>query len=408
MRVAVLGAGVAGIATAWYLAAAGAEVVVMDRAEEAAAETSHANGGHISTASAAPWTGPEGLREFAATRLRRARPVRVLPARDPGRWRWLAAALAASRPRRYRAAAAVLRRLAAYSREQLEGLAAEQHLEFALEAGGAIAVYRTRRAFDRARLRHARSDAEVLERAELLSREPALADARVTPAGGFYYAGDATGDCRRFCLELAARAAERGAEFRFRTSVRALVLEQGRLRAIETDAGAQPADACVVALGPDSAAFLRRHGLHAPVLPLRGYTLSAAIPPDAPAPGRFIDVERRVVFARLGNTFRAAGMADFAGASRALPAGRIRLLETICRDWYPRLRDPAYWSCLRPMTPDGPPVLGAAGIGGVWLNIGMGPLGWTLGCGAGRIVADLVLGRRPGIALDGLTRERFG
>lgn len=407
MRIAVLGAGIAGIVTAWYLAAAGAEVVVLDREAEPAAETSHANGGHISTASAAPWTGPEGVREFAATRLRRGRAVRILPARDPGRWRWFAAALAASRPRRYRQATATLRRLAAYSREQFDGLVAEQRLALALECSGSIAVYRSRAAFARARRRGARADAEVLERAEVLALEPALGAARVAPAGGFYYRGDATGDCKRFCIELAARAKGKGAEFRFGTQVRGLVTEGGALRAIDTDAGALDAEACVIALGADTAVFLRRYGVRVPVLPLRGYTLSAPIAPAAPAPGRLVDVERRVVFARLGGVFRAAGMADFAGASRAAPAGRTRLLTRISRDWYPELRNPEYWSCLRPMTPDGPPLLGAAGIDGVWLNVGMGPLGWTLGCGAGRIVADLVLGRRPDIALDGLAPERF-
>lgn len=407
MRVAVLGAGVAGIATAWYLAAGGAEVVVIEHGDEPATETSHANGGHISTQSAAPWTGPEGVREFAVSRLRPGRTVRVLPVPDPGRWRWFAAALAASRPQRYREATATLRRLAAYSREQFETLVTEQRLDIALERGGSIAVYRTSRAFAHARHKGLRSGAETLNRTEVLAQEPALVHARVAPAGGFYYRGDATGDCRQFCLELAAHAAAKGTEFRFGTQVRGLVSERNVLHAIDTDAGRVRAEACVVAMGPESAAFLRRHNVRLPVLPLRGYTLSAPIAASAPAPGRFLDAERHMVFARLGGTFRAAGMADFAGASRAMPAGRLRLLERISRDWYPGLQQPEYWSCLRPMTPDGPPVLGGAGIGGVWLNIGMGPLGWTLGCGAGKLVADLVLGRRADIPLDGLTAARF-
>jgi len=406
MRVVVLGAGIAGISTAWYLAAGGAEVTVVDRGDEAAPETSHANGGHISTQSAAPWTGPHALGEFLATRLSRERAVRVLRAEDPGRARWFAAALASSRPAPWRRARAALLDLAAYSRDCIEALAAEQALEFSFEARGSLSVFRTRRAFARARRRAARG-VEVLDAAETIAAEPALDRARVRAAGSLRYPGDATGDCRAFCRALAERAAALGATFRYATSVRNLRVQGRRLQAVATDGGDLPADAAVVALGADAAPLLRALGVRLPILPLRGYTLSAPVAAGATPPGRFVDAERRVVFARLADTFRAAGMADFAGPHRGAPGERLALLERVSRDWYPELAEPGFWNCLRPMTPDGPPVLGASGIEGLWLNAGLGPLGWTLGCGAGRLVADLVLGREPAFDAAPFAAARF-
>ncbi len=408
MKVVVLGAGIAGITTAWHLAAGGAEVTVLDRGAEPASETSHANGGHISTQSGTPWTGPVGLRDFFATRLAHERSVRILRARDPGRWRWFMRALAASRPAAYKDAADSIQRLACLSREVLETLVEEQNLDVSLESDGVLALYRTERAFRYARKRKPET-AQVLSTHEALAREPALAAASIKPAGALYYPGDATGDCRAFCYGLAERSAQAGVNFRYGVEVRGLLLEQGRCRGVEIEGETLAVDACVVALGAWSASFLRSCGLRVPVLPLRGYTLSASIVPDAPAPGRLVDIERHMVCARLGGQFRAAGMADFAGLNSAAPRARIAQLERIAAEWYPPLVRSAieHWSCLRPITPDGPPILGASGIPGLWLNVGLGPLGWTLGCGAGRIVGDLVLGRRPPIPLAGLTHERF-
>lgn len=405
-RVLVLGAGIAGVATAWYLAAGGAEVTVIDRGTEPASETSHANGCHISTQSAGPWMGPAGVREFLATRLSSEQSVRVLRAHDPGRWRWFAAALSASLPGRYEQARSVIVRLAQFSRERLEALTADLALDVAFDAGGALAVYRTERAFARARRR---SGAEALDTAAALALEPALENAAVRPVGALFYPGDATADCRRFCIALATHAARTGVKFRYATQVNGLVVRDGCCRGAETDAGPVAADHCVVALGAGAAPLLRCHGLRLPILPLRGYTLSAPIVPAVPAPGRLVDAERRIVCARLGGVFRAAGMADFAGEDTAVPQARVERLVRIAADWYPALArgETKIWSCLRPMTPDGPPALGASPIPGLWLNAGLGPLGWTLGCGAGRIVADLVLGREPPIPLAGLEARRF-
>ncbi|MGA7965713.1 MAG: FAD-dependent oxidoreductase [Gammaproteobacteria bacterium] len=405
MHVVVLGAGITGLTTAWHLSEAGAEVTLIDRGPAPASETSHANGGHLSTSSAKPWTGPREVLEYLAHCGQRERTIRICHTSFPQFGPWARHALAAARPAAHRRNSATLLRLAAYSRECFDELVRDQHLDVALEISGTLAIYRHERTFRRARRR---STAQPLDTAEILAHEPALANARLRPAGALHHRGDATGDCQRFCEQLAERLEQRGAHLRWRSSAHDLHFEHGKLRAIVTDNGTLETDTCVVALGAEAARFMRAQRVRLPIVPLRGYTLTAALAATASAPGRFIDAERHLVFARLGNRFRAAGMADFAGLSRTAPASRLAQLERLTRDWYPDMATPEFWACLRPITPDGPPILGASGLPGVWLHTGLGPLGWTLACGTARLVADQILGRAPALNLDGLTRERFG
>ncbi|MGH8127143.1 MAG: FAD-dependent oxidoreductase [Gammaproteobacteria bacterium] len=404
MRVVVLGAGIAGLTTAWYLTEDGAEVTLIDRGPAPASETSHANGGHLSTQSAKPWTGPRDILEYLAHRGRRERAVRICRASFPQFGPWARHALAAACPAAHRRNSATLLRLAAYSRECFDELVRDQRLDVALETSGTLTLYRHARAFDRA---HRHSTAQPLDAAEILALEPALANARLRPSGALYYRGDATGDCQRFCEQLAVRLEQRGANLRWQSSVRDLRFEHGKLHSIVTDDGVIETDTCVVALGAEAARFMRAQRVGLPIVPLRGYTLTAPLEVGAQAPGRFADAEQHLVFARLGDRFRVAGMADFAGLSRAAPAARLAQLERVTRDWYPDMAAPEFWACLRPITPDGPPILGASGLSGVWLHTGLGPLGWTLACGTARLVADQILGRTPALSLDGLTRERF-
>lgn len=406
MKAVILGGGVAGLTTAWYLSEAGADVIVVDRGGAPASETSHANGGHISTQSGKPWTGPRDIADMLARPFDRSRPVRIQRGGFPELLPWVARALGAARPARHGRHAAVLRNLAAYSRESLDALIREQRLEISFDSRGSVSVYRSPRAFARAR-RSARG-AETLGPRELLAMEPALANARIHPAGALYYPGDATGDCRAFCEQLAARLEDRGARLLWNTEARRLEKAPGGRMTLEL-AGASRlhGDACVIANGAHATPFLRPLGVRLPIIPLRGYTLTAPVADDETAPGRFADAERHLVFAHFGDRFRAAGMADFDGLSRAAPAKRLAQLEHLARDWYPALQTPEFWACLRPITPDGPPVIGSSGLPGVWLHTGLGPLGWTLACGAARIVADQIIGRPPGIATGGLTLRRF-
>ncbi|MGH8427106.1 MAG: FAD-dependent oxidoreductase [Gammaproteobacteria bacterium] len=406
MHVVVLGAGIAGLTTAWYLTEIGVDVSIVDRGAAPASETSHANGGHLSTQDATPWTGPREMREFIFSRWQREPAVRIYPRSEPDFRAWSRHALAVARPARYRRATAELRRLAAYSRECFDELIRDQRLDVALERSGTMALYRSAHAFHGARRRHD-GNVETLGVDDIITREPALAGARLRPAGALYYSGDATGDCRRFCEELATRLEARGVTLHWNCIASGLHFDRGKPFCAMTDRGPIEADACVVALGAEASSFMRAYAPWLPIIPLRGYTLTAPIAEGASAPGRFADAERHLVFARLGGSFRAAGMADFAGLSREAPAARLAQLERLTRDWYPDMAQPEFWTCLRPITPDGPPILGVSGVPGVWLNTGLGPFGWTLACGTGRLVADLIAGREPAIPLAGFLAERF-
>lgn len=405
MKVVILGGGVAGLTTAWFLAEAGTDVILVDRGGAPASETSHANGGHISTQSAKPWTGPQDFAQFLRRPLDPGRPVRIRRGSFPQLVPWGLRALAGAYPPRYRRHCAVLSRLAGYSRECLDQLVRDEQLDIALDARGTLSLYRSARAFARA---HRGTRMETLGPGEILDREPLLARARIRPAGGIYHPGDATGDCRAFCEQLAARLRAKGVSLRWNTEARELPApsRQGVTMVLESGECLR-ADACVIANGAHAAPFLRRLGVRLPIVPLRGYTLTAPIPDGGAAPGRFADAERHLVFARLGRHFRAAGMADFDGLSRAAPPARLARLERDTRDWYPELERPDFWACLRPITPDGPPILGETGLPNVWLHAGLGPLGWTLACGAARLVADRIIGKAPAIETTGLTLERF-
>ncbi len=404
MKALILGGGIAGLTTAWYLMEAGVEVTVIDRGGEPASETSHANGGHISTQSGKPWTGPAEFAEFIRHPFDRNRPVRLRRGGLPRFLPWATRALASAHPARYRRHCETLARLAAYSRECFDTLVSEEAFDIALDTRGTYSLYRTTRAFARARKA---TRLETLGPAEIIEQEPALTNARVKPAGAIHSPGDATGDCRAFCEQLAVRLAARGARLRWNTEARRLVPAENGVTLALADGENIAADICVVANGVHAAPLLRGLGVHLPIIPLRGYTLTAPLADRGQAPGRFADAERHIVLARLGDSFRAAGMADFDGFSRDAPRTRLAQLERHARDWYPDMAAPEFWACLRPITPDGPPVIGASGLPGVWLHTGLGPLGWTLACGAARVVADLITGRKPAIDTSGLTRERF-
>lgn len=405
MKALILGGGIAGLSTAWALLESGVEVTVLDRGEKPASETSHANGGHISTQSAKPWTGPDEFSEFLRHPFAKSRPVRIQRGGLPELVPWALRALGSAAPLRHRRYCGVLQRLAAYSRECFDALSAELAFDMALDTRGTYALYRTPRAFARAR-RHAKS--EALGPAEIIECEPALANARIKPAGAICYPGDATGDCHAFCEQLAERLQANGVQLLWNTDVHRLMEPDGYGPALELADGQRlKADALVIANGAYAAPFLRPLGVRLPIVPLRGYTLTAPLAEDTQAPGRIADAERHLVFAHLGNSFRAAGMADFDGFSLEAPKARLAQLARCARDWYPLMEAPQFWSCLRPITPDGPPILGASGLPGVWLHTGLGPLGWTLACGAARIVADQITGRTPAIDTVGLTLERF-
>lgn len=404
----VLGAGIAGVSTAWYLACAGMQVTVVEQAAQPAAETSHANGGHISTQSGAPWMAPGVVKDYLLSRFRANPVVKVMPLYEPGQFQWMRFARRASGQNVHRRSADLISDLARYSRSELDALESDLSLDIDKDPRGVFEIYRTWRAFSK-RCRRLSQGGEILQKREILEREPSFSNARVQIVGGCFYPNDATGDCQLFCAQLAHRAKLEGVNIHFHSSALRVKTSNSGVSAVATSQGQIDCDLCVVALGSHARAFLARHGVKVPILPLRGYTLTTPIPPGATVPGRFIDIERRVVFSKLGNIFRAAGMADFAGDRRNVPKGRAELLHSIANDWAPSLSKvhPEFWACLRPMTPDGPPFLGRTSVKGLWVNIGYGPLGWTLGVGGSRLLVDEILGDKPALPIEEFSHRRL-
>jgi D-amino-acid dehydrogenase len=250
-----------------------------------------------------------------------------------------------------------------------------------------------------------------LDRAACVAHEPALRDSQDKIVGGMFFPGDESGDCRRFTEELAVRAQQQGARFLASTSVTRLVAEHDRIVRIDTGRGELTADAYVLACGSDSPLLLKPLGIRLPVYPVKGYSITVPITNDAAAlQGTLTDETYKVVITRLGNRLRAAGTAELAGYDLTLRPARLATLRHVVRDLFPHAGDVANaeaWAGLRPMTPDNPPVIGATPYKNLFLNTGHGTLGWTMACGSGQVLADLVSGRAAEIDLSGLTLDRF-
>ena len=420
MRVIVLGAGVVGSATALALASRGAEVVLIERAAEAAAETSHANGAGITPGHAEPWNTPGIWRQFLPGLGRTDASFRIYPAALPGLSGWGLRFLLNSRPGRYFTNARHNTRLAVYSAACLRRWRQDFSLEYEQCTRGSLELY-----FDQAELDHARRLRETIGNpkielrqitaASAVEMEPALEPVAGRIRGVLHFPDHESGDACRFAQTVAERAGKTGARLLFDTEVRRIECAGGRFSSVTTDRETLPADACVVAAGCSSPALLKPLGLKLPIYPVKGYSLTVNLDGAEGAPRLpLLDLERRIITARFGeNTLRVAGLADFAGHDYAIHPDRAGYLLDAASALLPRLEPllksgaPELWTGLRPMTPDGPPLLGPAGPEGIFLNTGHGSMGWTQACGSAEIVADLVTGREPAIELTGLVAARW-
>jgi D-amino-acid dehydrogenase len=416
MKIVVLGGGVIGVASAWYLARAGHTVTVLERHAEVARETSYANGGQVSWGSGNPWAAPGIPAKALGWLLRRHAPLVLRPQLDPALWRWLRQMLRECTPERYLRNKERQLRLARYSHACLGALRAETGIEYAAAPHGALVVYRDPRDLEAAERERQLAErlgipVRLLDRAACLACEPALAGVGGGLAGGLLYPADESGDCRRFTEELAARARAAGVEVRGTVAALALVPAADRIEQVLTDRGSLRADAYVLACGSYSPGFLRPLGIDLRVYPVKGYSITMPLVNAAAAPRATItDETYKTVITRLGDRLRAAGTAELAGYDLRLRPGRIATLKHVVRSLFPEAADLARaepWAGLRPMTPDNPPVLGATPFRNLFVNTGHGTLGWTMACGSGKVVADLVSGRTPEIDLDGLTLARF-
>ena len=416
MKVIVLGGGVIGVAAAYQLALAGHEVVVLERQAGPALETSFANAGEVSPGYSAPWAGPGVPLKAVKWLLMRHRPLVIRPRLDTHLIGWCLAMLRNCTAARYERNKGRMVRLAEYSRDALRELRAQTGIAYDERARGTLQLFRTQGQLD-----GAAADIAILERYgvahELLGRdgcivhEPALGQVREKIAGGLRLPGDETGDCYKFACELAALAARRGVEFRYGTTIRSIARDGGRIGGVATDAAPVRGDAYLVALGSHSPRLLAPLGLALPVYPVKGYSITLPIVDAAGAPeSTVMDETHKVAVTRLGDRIRVGGTAELAGYDLTLHEARRRTLAHVVTDLFPRGGDVArasFWCGLRPMTPDGTPVLGATRWPNLFLATGHGTLGWTMAAGTARVIADLISGRTPEVDLAGLTIERY-
>lgn len=408
MKILVLGAGVVGTCSAWYLQAAGHEVTVVDRQPAAGMETSFANGGQISVSHAEPWANPHVLPRLLKWLGRRDAPLLWHWRADPQQWLWGLRFLRECLPGRVQANVAAILALALDSRRRLQTLREELALDYDQLQRGILHVYTDRSelaaAMSAARLmaRHG-LEREMLDAAACVAIEPALAAAADILVGGDYTASDESGDAHRFTQALAERARQAGVTFQYGVEVERIASAGGQVAAVVVNGEGGPrlltADAYVLALGSYSPLLLRPLGIGLPVYPAKGYSATLTLADDSHAPSVSItDDERKLVFSRLGNRLRVAGTAEFNGYDLSADPVRCQALLDRTRQLFPKLAvegEPAFWCGLRPATPSNVPLIGRSRLSNLWLNTGHGTLGWTMACGSGAALADLVGGRRP-------------
>ncbi|MFO1128214.1 MAG: D-amino acid dehydrogenase [Rhodospirillales bacterium] len=417
IAIVVIGAGVVGVATAYYLARAGADVIVIDRQSGPALETSFANGGQISANHAAPWAAPKTPWKALRWLGRTDAPLLFHLRWDPQLFAWLARFLAnCTGPAVHRNIERALA-LALYSRRQLVLLRAETGIHYDELNRGILHIFRSP-----ADWRDALPQVELMNRlgctrrpvdaAGCIAIEPALETVGSDLVGGVFSPDDESGDAHAFTRGLAALAAGRGVRFLYGTRVHAITGSGDRVTAVETDAGRITGDAYVLAAGSYSPLLLAPLGLRLPIYPAKGYSVTVPVGIGTGAPTvALIDDEFKMVYSRLGDRLRIAGTAEFTGYDTAINEARARFLLDKAMGLFPGCGDATraeFWAGLRPATPDGVPLIGPTRLPNLFLNTGHGALGWTMACGSGRVVADLVQGRRPEIPTDGLTLARFG
>lgn len=418
MKVIVLGAGVVGVATAYYLARSGHEVVVIDRRDGVALETSFANGGQISANHTTPWATPGTPRKALRWIGRTDAPLLFHLRFDPALFSWLARFLGNCTTERMRANIRRAMRLALYSRRELIRLREREHLEYDQVTRGILHVFRSKADFDEALpqvelMNRMGCFRHVIDVEESVAIEPALAKVAGSLVGGIYSPDDESGDAYKFTRALAEICKSLGTTFRFATQVHGLAVEAGRIAGVETGAGRLEADAYVVCAGSYSPLLLKPIGIRLPVYPAKGYSVTIPVGGDdsgAPVVS-LIDDEVKMVYSRLGNRLRAAGTAEFAGYDDSVNEARARFLLAKTMSLFPECGDPAqaeFWAGLRPSTPDGSPAIGRTRYPNLFLNTGHGTLGWTMACGSGRVVADIVSGLEPEMDVDELSIARFG
>lgn len=416
MKVLILGSGVIGVTSAYYLARAGHEVTVVDRQPEPALETSFANAGEVSPGYSSPWAGPGVPVKAVKWLLMKHGPLVVRPKLDPVMWVWLLKMLRNCTSARYAVNKSRMIPIAEYSRDSLRDLRRDIGIQYDERSKGTLQLFRYQAqldgtAEDIAVLKHYGVPFEVLSREGCIAVEPALAGVKEKFVGGLRLPQDETGDCHMFTQALARHAEALGVRFLFNTGIDRIVTDGARVSGVATSAGLLQADAYVLALGSWSSRLVAPLGISLPVYPVKGYSITVPIKDASGAPeSTVMDESYKVAITRLGSRIRVGGTAEISGYSDKLYDARRATLDHSLTDLFPRggdLSKATFWSGLRPMTPDGPPVIGPTQYANLHLNTGHGTLGWTMSCGSGRVLADILSGRKPEIDVSALSVDRY-
>ncbi|MBQ5946091.1 D-amino acid dehydrogenase [Massilia sp. ST3] len=415
MQVIVLGSGVVGVTTAYYLAKAGHAVTVIDRQPGPALETSFANAGQISPGYASPWAAPGIPLKAAKWLFQRHAPLAIRPDGSLFQLAWMWQMYKNCSADRYAVNKERMVRLAEYSRDCMRALRQETGIAYEGRQQGTLQLFRTQAQFDAAGkdievLKSAGVAYELLAREQLAQAEPALAHVREKLVGGLRLPNDETGDCQLFTTRLAEMARALGVRFEYGVEIRSLVETGGQVSGVVTDKGTLTADRYVLALGSYSRLLLQRW-FPLPVYPLKGYSITVPITDAARAPvSTILDETYKIAVTRFDDRIRVGGMAEIAGYSKALNPRRRETLELVVNDLFPGggdTRQASFWTGLRPMTPDSTPIVGATPLGNLFVNTGHGTLGWTMACGSASVIADLVGGKSPAIRADDLAVFRY-
>jgi D-amino-acid dehydrogenase len=419
MKILVLGAGVVGTLTAYYLMRLGHEVAVVDRQPDAALETSFANGGLIAVSQAEPWAAPGMPLKILRWLGHDDAPLVVRPRVIPQMWRWgLDFLRNCTRKRAWRGTLCNLR-LALYSAAALKEVRAETGIAYDDLTNGCLKIYGHRKDLENGiRMSAAQAPNGLIYRAmsvdELVELEPALGRAASRIVGGIHYPQDESGDCCKFTHAIARLCAKGGVIFHYGTTVQKIEANGGSVAAIKTDKGSLAADRYVLSLANDSPLLMRPLGVRLPIFPVKGYSITVpgaawAERPKVP----MIDETRKFGLVPFGDRLRISGSAEIIGYDTEIRDRRMSAILNAAADIFPdfaKCRDPntdKIWACLRPVTPDGPPVLGESPLPNLFFNTGQGHLGWTFACGSAKLVADIISGRPPEIDMSGLTFNRY-
>jgi D-amino-acid dehydrogenase len=408
VRLLVLGGGVVGVTTAYYLARDGAEVELVEGSDALGTDATGGNAGLIAPGHSFAWASPRAPAMLVRSLLGQQTAIQLRLRVDPQLVRWGLRFLRECTADRARRNTLVKLRLCQYSQQQLDRVAQEEQIDYLDAHTGVLYLYRDAAELELGAakmqlLAQHGQECRVLDAAGVVAVEPAFAPVQDRIAGAVYVPTDASGNAQVFTHHLAQACERHGAQIRLSTTVRALRADGDRLTGVVTDAGVLTADVYVLALGVGSPAVARTIGVTLPIYPAKGYTVNFPAQNGAPSVGG-VDEALLVAWARLGDKLRMTSTAEFAGFDRTVKETSFGNIMRVARELFPEAADYAAGeqrACLRPMTPDGPPVLGRGRHANLFFNTGHGHMGWTMACGSSRAVADLIQGREPALDLTG-------